>query len=208
MWWCARRIRGADLSRGIVTPSPEFVQIHYLRPPDRREVFEQRLLLDAPEVKVTLAENVPFDPPIQILGEVALEAGSDAVWFTFPGLWHDIGRFHRADGTFTGIYANILTPPVIEEGGVWETTDLFLDIWLNVRDEFAVLDEDQLKEAVVRGWITENQAARASAEVEWIRKEYLASRWPPPVVLEWTLEKARQASSSTTHAAQRRFTSR
>ncbi len=191
-----------------MTPSPEFVQIHYLRPPDRREVFEQRLLLDAPEVKVTLAENVPFDPPIQILGEVALEAGSDAVWFTFPGLWHDIGRFHRADGTFTGIYANILTPPVIEEGGVWETTDLFLDIWLNVRDEFAVLDEDQLKEAVDRGWISEDEAARASAEVEWIRKEYLASRWPPPVVLEWTLEKARQASSSTTHAAQSRFTSR
>ena len=126
-----------------MTLSPEFVQIHYLRPPDRREIFEQRLLLDAAAVKVTLAENVPFDPPIQILGEVALEAGSDAVWFTFPGLWHDIGRFHRADGTFTGIYANILTPPVIEESGVWETTDLFLDIWVNARDEFTVLDGDQ-----------------------------------------------------------------
>jgi len=191
-----------------VTPSPEFVQIHYLRPPDRREIFEQRLLLDAAAVKVTLAENVPFDPPIQILGEVALEAGSDAVWFTFPGLWHDIGRFHRADGTFTGIYANILTPPVIEESGVWETTDLFLDIWVNARDEFTVLDGDQLKEAINLGWVTEDEAARASAEVEWIREEYLAGRWPPPVVLEWTLEKARQACSSTTHAAQSRFTSK
>ena len=61
--------------------------------------------------------------------EVALERGSDAVWFTFPGLWHDIGRFHRSDGTFTGIYANILTPPLIQPDGVWHTTDLFLDLW-------------------------------------------------------------------------------
>jgi predicted RNA-binding protein associated with RNAse of E/G family len=191
-----------------VTPLPAFVQIHYLRPPDRREIFTQRLLLNTPHVKVTLAENVPFDPPIQILGEVALDAGSDAVWFTFPGLWHDIGRFHRADGSFTGIYANILTPPIFEKEGVWETTDLFLDVWVNPRGEFSILDEDQLEEAVAQGWVTEEQAKRASMEAEWIREEYLAGGWPPPVVAQWTLEKARQASSSNTQAAQSRPTSR
>ena len=191
-----------------MTPSPPFVQIHYLRPPDRREIFTQRLLLDAPDVKVTFAEGVPFDPPIRILGEVALEAGSDAVWFTFPEVWHDIGRFHRANGTFTGIYANILTPPLIQDTGVWETTDLFLDLWVKAGGEISILDEDQLAEAVARKWVTEEVATRAAVEAEWIRKNYLAGQWPPPVVAEWTLEKARQASSSTTHAAQSRPTSK
>ena len=184
------------------------VRIHYLRPPDRREVFVQRLLLDTPEVKITLAEAVPFDPPIRILGDVALEAGSDAVWFTFPGLWHDIGRFHRVDGTFTGIYANILTPPVIRPEGEWETTDLFLDVWVTPAGHFTVLDADQLGEAEAKGWVSRDQARRAREEVDRIRREFAAGRWPPPVVEEWTLERARQSFPSTTHAPQRRSRSR
>jgi predicted RNA-binding protein associated with RNAse of E/G family len=159
-------------------------------------------------VKVTLAQDLTFDPPIRILGEVALEMGSDAVWFTFPGRWHDIGRFHRSDDTFTGIYANILTPPVLKEDGNWETTDLFLDVWVDPDGVLSVLDEDQLEEALVKGWVTGEVAARAREEAAWIEEEHRAGRWPPPIVSEWTLAKARQASSSsTTQAAQSRPTS-
>jgi predicted RNA-binding protein associated with RNAse of E/G family len=175
-----------------VTP-PNLVHIHYLRPPDRKEVFQQRLLLDEAGVKVTLAENVPFDPPIRIHGEVALEAGSDAVWFTFPGLWHDIGRFHRADGTFTGIYANILTPPLIRKDGIWHTTDLYLDVWVDPRGTMKVLDEDQLEEAVGSGWVSPAMAHRAREEVRWIETRFREGEWPPPVVEEWTLTRAREA---------------
>lgn len=184
------------------------VRIDYLRPPDRREVFVQELILDAPEVKVTLARSVFFDPPIRIHGEVALESGSDAVWFTFPGHWHDIGRFHRADSTFTGFYANVLTPPVIGSGGDWATTDLFLDVWMTPEGEISVLDEDQFQEAVTERWIPPETAARARAEVEWITKEHEAGRWPPAVVKEWPLERALQLSSSTSQEAQRRPRSR
>jgi predicted RNA-binding protein associated with RNAse of E/G family len=172
----------------------DFVHIHYLRPPDRKETFTQRLLLDGPEVKVTFAENVPFDPPIRIHGEVALEAGSDAVWFTFPGLWHDIGRFHLADGTFTGIYANILTPPLFQPGGVWHTTDLFLDVWVTPAGDLSVLDEDQLEEALGKEWISLETARRAREEASWIRERFREERWPPPVVEAWTLQRAREAT--------------
>jgi predicted RNA-binding protein associated with RNAse of E/G family len=174
-----------------VTELAALVHIHYLRPPDRREVFTQRLLLDAPEVKVTFAEAVPFDPPIRIHGEVALEAGSDAIWFTFPGAWHDIGRFHLADGTFTGIYANILTPAVFLPGGVWHTTDLFLDVWVTPGGDLSVLDDDQLQEAVEREWVSPGQAARARVEVASIASQAKKGRWPPEVVQEWTLDRAR-----------------
>ncbi len=170
------------------------VDIHYLRPPDRKEIFTQRLLLDRRDVKVTFAENVSFDPPIRILGEIALEGGSDAVWFTFPGLWHDIGRFHLADGTFTGIYANILTPPLIQADGIWHTTDLFLDVWVTPSGEISVLDEDQLEEALRLEWISPDTAQRARAEVVWIQERYHEGRWPPPVVGAWTLHRAREAS--------------
>lgn len=191
-----------------MTQKPGSVQINYLRPPDRREVFIQRLLLDKPKVKITLAESVPFDPPILIHGKVALETGSDVVWFTFPGLWHDIGLFHRADGTFTGIYANILTPPVIRPNGIWDTTDLFLDVWVDPQGILSVLDEDQLLEAEAKGWVTVGEARRAREEVERISADHVAGRWPPAIVDEWTLKRARQSSSSISQAAQRRPTSR
>jgi predicted RNA-binding protein associated with RNAse of E/G family len=171
-------------------------------------VFVQELVLDTPEVKVSLARDVPFDPPIRIHDRVALEKGADAVWFTFPGAWHDIGRFHRADDSFTGIYANILTPPVMEPWGRWQTTDLFLDIWVDHDGILSILDEDQLEEAVQREWISRTLARRAREEAQGIRKKYEAGRWPPPVVEEWDLARARQASSDTTQAAQRRPTSR
>jgi predicted RNA-binding protein associated with RNAse of E/G family len=178
-----------------VSKGGDSVRIHYLRPPDRKEVFIQRLLLDTPEVKITLAESVAFDPPITIEGRIALEAGSDAVWFTFPGLWHDIGRFHLADDQFTGIYANILTPPVIHPDGVWETTDLFLDIWVDPEGRLTVLDEEQLETAEKNGWVSAAQASRARQEANRIEGEFRAGRWPPPVVAEWTLEQARSVSS-------------
>lgn len=166
------------------------VRIHYRRPPNRLQVFEQRLVHDTPEVKVTLAESMPYEPPMRIEGEVVLELGSDVVWFTFPGVWHDIGRFHRADGTFTGLYVNILTPPVLE-GSEWDTTDLFLDVWLGRDGVPLLLDEDELDEAVGREWVDAATAARAREEAERIVAAARAGEWPPPVVGEWTLERCR-----------------
>jgi predicted RNA-binding protein associated with RNAse of E/G family len=166
------------------------VHIHYLRPPERLQVFEQRLVLDRADVKVTLAEAMPFDPPMRIDGSVVLEHGSDVVWFTFPGLWHDVGRFHRADGTFTGIYANILTPPEMSDSD-WRTTDLYLDVWLPPGGEPRLLDEDEMDEALGREWIDGETAARARDEARRLMEGARGGAWPPRVVREWTLERCR-----------------
>lgn len=166
------------------------VHIHYLRPPAQLQVFEQRLVVDRDDVKVTLAEAMSFDPPMRIDGKVVLEHGSDVVWFTFPGLWHDIGRFHRADGTFTGLYANILTPPEIG-GETWHTTDLYLDVWLPRDGGIEILDEDELDEALGREWIDGETAERARAEASRLVEAAGTGAWPPPVVNEWTLERCR-----------------
>ena len=104
------------------------VRIHYRRPPDREQIFDQIVVLERDDVIVTLSETMEFDPPMRIESDIVLETGSSVVWFTYPGAWHDVGRFHLADGTFTGFYANVLTPPEID-GRVWHTTDLYLDVF-------------------------------------------------------------------------------
>lgn len=176
-------------------PLPSPVRIHYHRPPDRKTVYSQTLVHDDNRVLVTLAERVSFPRPLVLAGEAALEDGADAVWFTFPGLWHDIGRFHLADGTFTGIYANMITPCTFGAGGEWETTDLFLDLWLPVNGDTPLLvDEDELEEAESQGWISLRWARQAREEGARILREFEAGSWPPPIVREWTRERALQAA--------------
>ncbi|CAN5634015.1 hypothetical protein BH23GEM11_BH23GEM11_20800 [soil metagenome] len=183
---------------GLPGAAPE-IRIHYLRPPDRRTVYRQHLVHDDGRVKITLARDLPFEPPLRIQGEVALERGSDAVWFTFPGAWHDIGRFHRADGTFTGIYANIITPCVFQPGGDWETTDLFLDLWIPARPPGApepgpsLLDAEELDDAEASGHLPPRLARAARAEARDLIRRAAAGSWPPPIVHAWTRARAVQA---------------
>jgi len=166
------------------------VHIHYLRPPDRKEIFDQLLIEDRPDVKVTIARDLVVEPPIHIGREVVLENRSDVVWFTFPEVWHDIGRFHTADGTFRGFYANILTPPTFHKGGIWRTTDLFLDIWLPARGRPSVLDRDQFDEACQEGWLDDGTRSRALEEVDQILEGFGRGTWPPDVTHQWTRERS------------------
>lgn len=165
------------------------VAIHYRRLPDRLRIYDQRVVLERDDVVVTLSEPLELDEPMTFEEGLMLEDGSLAVWFTFPGAWHDIGRFHRADGSFTGLYANVITPPVME-GSVWNTTDLFLDVWWPDGDTPRLLDEDELEEALAEGHIDEELAGRARTEAARLLTEAEAGNWPPLIVEEWTLERA------------------
>ena len=171
--------------------APPLIHIHYLRPPDRERVHTQYLLSEEEGAKITYAHDLKLESTKRIAGAVVLETGSEVIWFTFPGAWHDIGLFHRADGSFTGIYANILTPCVFEEGGIWRTTDLFLDLWIDPTGDLLVLDEDELEEAEVKGWVDPETAQRAREEVTGLSAQAAAGLWPPEVVGRWTLARAR-----------------
>jgi predicted RNA-binding protein associated with RNAse of E/G family len=169
--------------------SAERVLIHYRRLPDRERIFDQRVVLERNDVVVTLSQPLELPEPMCHEGAVMLETGSLALWFTFPGQWHDIGLFHRANGTFTGLYANVLTPPVMV-GTAWHTTDLFLDVWWPAGGNVVLLDEDELAQALAAGHINPDLAARARAEAVRILALARRGEWPPPVVSEWTLERA------------------
>lgn len=178
------RIRDAD----------DAIRIRYRRLPDREQLFEQHLVARERDVVVTLLERAAVARPTIVEGMVILEPGSPIVWFTMPGARHDIGRFHRADGTFTGMYANVLTPVEGLDGADWTTTDLFLDVWLPADGGPArLLDEDELAEATRRGWLEGGLAAEAVAEAERLLNDARAGAWPPSWAHTWTLERARAA---------------
>jgi predicted RNA-binding protein associated with RNAse of E/G family len=113
------------------------------------------------------------------------------IWFTYPGRMHDVGIFHDAAGRFTGYYANILTPVVFHSTLEWETTDLFLDVWLGRDGKAHLLDEAELKVAVQNGWLDRQTAANARAEAERLMDAIAAGEFPSADVREWNLERVR-----------------
>ena len=148
-------------------------------------------------VLVTLLDRADVPEPSRVGGRVVLEPASPIVWFTFPGAWHDIGRFHLADGTFTGLYANVLTPVEIrngDDGDDWFTTDLFLDVFAPPGAPPVLLDRDELDQALARGDIPPELADRATREAERMLQDAARGVWPPAVVAEWTLARARSAA--------------
>ncbi len=167
------------------------VTIHYRRPPDRLEVFEQAVVDDDGRCVVSFLPAAKLKKPMERGGRVVLEPGAPIVWFTWRGdVWHDIGGFHLADGTFTGVYANVLTP-VRMDGAEWDTTDLFLDVWVDADGGVEILDRDEFDAALAAGWIDPRTAARALAEAERLAHDARRGAWPPPYVRQWTVERAR-----------------
>jgi uncharacterized protein len=165
------------------------VKIHYRRPPDRITIYENELIHADAGVTVTIMRSTPLTRPLVVNQRVVFEHGAPAVWFTFPDLDHDIGRFHTSAGVFTGIYANVLTPVEFVSPTEWRTTDLFLDVWADRDGTLTILDEDELSAATRQGWLDEATAAGARATGERIVNQYRDGTWPPPVVYDWTLER-------------------
>lgn len=166
------------------------VAIHYRRLPNRDEMFTQTLVDVQMDCVVTLLEAASIATPMRINGQVVLDPDSPIVWHTYPGKWHDIGRFHRSDGIFTGYYANVLTP-VRMDGAQWFTTDLCLDVWYGADGRVELLDEEDFAEAVNRGWIDARTEHRARMEAEDLLRSAHHGAWPPAEVHQWTLQSAR-----------------
>jgi predicted RNA-binding protein associated with RNAse of E/G family len=159
--------------------------------------YPQVLVDDGAEASVLLQEHYA-GRPLEQEGTVILEPGAPVLWFVFSGCWADVGRFHKADGTFTGWYTNLCTPAERHDNA-WRSTDLFLDLWIPAdggswthgsEAGISLLDEAELDEAVRKGWVEVPVAARARAEAAHLQGAAATGRWPPPVVREWTRDRA------------------
>lgn len=165
------------------------VKIHYRRPPDRVTIYENELVHSTADATITVMRSTQLTKPMVIDERVVFEDGAPAVWFTFPGADYDVGRFHTRDGTFTGFYANVLTPVEFVSATEWRTTDLFIDVWAGTDGKVHVLDEDELEDAALRGWIDAETSASARATAHRIVTQFNDGTWPPSIVYDWPLER-------------------
>lgn len=177
--------------RAIPLPSAgTIVEIRYRRLGRPTETYRQQVLESGTRGIVTFQPRTPIDAPLAVADANILEPGSPVIWFTFPHAWHDIGLFHLADGTPTGLYANVLTPVEFVSQNRWETTDLCLDVWVPRRGAARLLDEAELAKAEAAELVAPEVAERARQEAATLFKSLAAQRWPPALVSEWSLARA------------------
>ena len=165
------------------------ITYEYRRPGKPVTIYNEWLVLDRPDVKVLLLD--PYEGPEVVVGDrLVLEHGAPIVWYVFPDKWHDIGRFHLADGTPTGWYTNLARPPVLE-GERWIGNDLFLDLWQPLAGGAEWLDEDELRDAVRGRVIDRATEKRINNERTMIQLAVDQGDWPPPIAKDIDLGQAR-----------------
>lgn len=168
---------------------PQTIRYQYRRPGQDVMIYDELLVLDRPDVKVLLQERYSGET-LRAGDQVIQEAGAPMLWYVFPAKWHDIGRFHLADGTFTGWYTN-LTTPVEMEGDTWSASDLFLDLWQPADGDPVWLDEDEFEHAVKRKVIDTATKKRVLNERVIIEFQLKRGEWPPPIARDIGLAQAR-----------------
>lgn len=163
--------------------------IHYFRPPNRRLDIETELLYADDEVIVTSHILCGASKPLVIDGETVIANGYRAVFAEYRKHWHDVAKIFRPEGTeqgFTGYYADINTPSEDRDDGYW-TKDLFLDLWISPdRSKIVVLDEDEFEKAIGNGWITEDEARSAKAELDRLIRLFHQDRFPPRLLEQFS----------------------
>ncbi len=167
------------------------IRIHYHRPGKGTTILDEQLVLDRADVKVTLLPAFSEDD-VRVGRDIILARDAPVVWYVFPSSWRDVGRFHLADGTFTGWYTNLRYPMTIE-GLDWSCTDLFLDHWQPSSGPGIWLDEDEFGDAFTNGLITEDARTRVLTERAEIEEGLQNGSWPPPITREIDLAGARAA---------------
>ena len=165
------------------------INYEYRRPGKPATHFQEWLVLDRPDVKVLLLEEYA-GPDVRVDRVPILASGAPIVWYVFPEKWHDIGRFHLADGTLTGWYTNLCLPVQIGPDR-WVGNDLFLDLWQPAEGEPRWLDEDELDQAVRSRLIDPATRRRIQNERTMIDLQVKQGAWPPPVARDIDLAQAR-----------------
>lgn len=79
---------------------------------------------------------------VKDLGYVRFEPGDLFTEYYYEDHWFNIFEIVSANGLRKGWYCNITEPAYIYDERI-EQVDLFLDVWVDVRGKYLVLDEDE-----------------------------------------------------------------
>lgn len=123
--------------------------------------------------QITSTHSIEFD------GKMVSQAGFPITYFELVGKWFSIVNVRNLRGEHTGYYCDITTPPKLLKDGSIEITDLFLDLWVSPDLRYRVLDQDELEEALKKGWISEQLHARAKRELKKLVASVETKDFPP-----------------------------
>ena len=161
--------------------------LYYRRPPDRIVKIETQLLEETSDL-VIFQHTIRTSKPLKVSGSTFLDDGYDAVWFIYREQYHDIGIISDLTGNFTGYYCDAILP-IIDRNGVFEITDLFLDLWVTPDERTIVLDENELKEAIFKGWVSNEEARIAREEIDRMIRGVMEGNFPPGRVRDYVVRR-------------------
>lgn len=154
------------------------IHLRYLRLPDQVTDIYDELLYRSEKVivgrsQITSAHSITFD------GELVLAPGFQIVYFELMESWFTVGKIRSLEGRHTGYYCDIVTPPrLLDDGGV-ELTDLFLDLWVSLNLRYKVLDEDELENALAKGWVRKQLYDKAKEQLGELIETVERRSFPP-----------------------------
>jgi len=157
------------------------IHVSYVRLPNQVKDLYDELIYRSRDVVIgrsliTSTHSVTFD------GEVVLAPGFQIVFFELKGKWFSVGKIRNLEGRHTGYYCDIVTPFLpLEDGGI-ELTDLFLDLWVSPHLRYEVLDEEELRDALEKGWIGKELYERANKELAKLINLVKGGKFPPRAI--------------------------
>jgi len=157
------------------------LHLRYVRLPDNAKDLYDELVYRSDKIivgrgRITSEHSITFD------GKLVLAAGYQIVYFDLMQKWFSVGKVKNVEGKHTGYYCDIVTPPRLMDDGGIELTDLFLDLWVSPDLRCRVLDEEELEEALSKGWITEKLYTKAKKELSRLVSLVEKKRFPPDSV--------------------------
>ena len=155
--------------------------LRYVRLPDNVLDLHDELVYRSKEIivgksQIRSAHSVVFDE------KTVLTSGYEIVYFEIMRKWFSVGKIRDLDGKHTGYYCDIITPPRLLEHSAVEITDLFLDLWVSPDLRYKVLDEEELEDALEKGWITKPLYQKSRIELEKLVNSVKRGDFPPPLV--------------------------
>ena len=158
---------------------PRSISILYRRPP-HHAVKYPGLLLDVTKQSLTIQSRLQPAHPRHVAGRTIAASGYWAIWFVFKDKWFDIGKFYDESKNWLGYYCDIVKPisRLMSGSSTGILTDLFLDIWINHDDEVYILDEDELEDALIHGFISKRLAEKARSQVKLLVRKARRQEFP------------------------------
>jgi len=156
------------------------LKLIYRRLPNQVDVFRQEVLHEEAGLIVTRG-HFKTSASLRAQAPWLQDTEYRAIWFIFEGSWYDLGKIYDTSGAFQGYYCDIIRPVKRTPDGL-EIDDLVLDLWVFPDRRWKVLDEEEFKEAVSRGWLGAELAARARGELKRLLEDIRSSCFPPPIV--------------------------